>query len=114
MAQVSMHGMTVRGIVGCVPPKEISNDNDYPWFDPADIRKVTAMAGIKSRRVVDEQTCTSDLCYAAATTLLGRLDWDPASVDGLILVTQTPDYVMPSSSCVLQGRLGLADTCAAF
>ena len=109
-----MHGMAVRGIVGCVPPKEVSNDTDYPWFDPAEIRKVVAMVGIKSRRIVDEQTCTSDLCYAAAARLLEKLDWDPASVDGLILVTQTQDYVMPSTSCVLQHRLGLSETCAAF
>lgn len=109
-----MHGMAVRGIIGCVPPKEVSNDKDYPWFEPADIRKVVAMVGIKSRRVVDEQTCTSDLCHAAAARLLQKLDWDPASVDGLILVTQTQDYVMPSTSCVLQHRLGLSETCAAF
>lgn len=109
-----MHGMSVRGVIGCVPPKEVSNDKDYPWFEPADIRKVVAMVGIKSRRIVDDQTCTSDLCYAAAARLLEKLNWDPASVDGLILVTQTQDYVMPSTSCLLQHRLGLPETCAAF
>src|SRR5689334_16803229 len=114
MARVTMHGMAVRGVVGCVPPRTVSNDTDYPWFDPTEIRKVTAMAGIKTRHVVDDDTCTSDLCHAAAAKLLERLGWDPASVDGLILVTQTQDYVMPSSSCLLQSRLGLSDRCAAF
>jgi 3-oxoacyl-[acyl-carrier-protein] synthase-3 len=114
MARVSMHGMRVRGVVGCVPPQEVLNETDYPWFEPAEIRKVTAMAGIRSRHVVDERTCTSDLCHAAASRLLSALEWDPASVDGLVLVTQTQDYVMPSTSCVLQSRLGLSDACAAF
>src|SRR6185436_15644401 len=114
MAQVSLSGMEVRGIVGCIPSKEVSNEGDYPWFEPAEIRKVTAMAGIKSRRVVDEKTCTSDLCRAAATRLMERLEWDPSTIDGLILVTQTQDYVMPSSSCILQHQLGLPETCAAF
>lgn len=114
MAQVSMNGMAVRGIVGCIPPKEVSNERDYPWFDPAEIRKVTAMAGIRSRRVTDENTCTSDLCRAAAVRLMRKLNWDSGSVDGLILVTQTPDYVMPSTSCILQHQLGLPETCAAF
>lgn len=114
MAQVSMPGMAVRGIVACVPPKKVSNETDYPWFEPLEIRKITAMAGIKSRRVTDDKTCTSDLCLAAARRLLDKLAWDPASVDGLILVTQTQDYVIPSTSCILQDKLGLPDTCAAF
>jgi 3-oxoacyl-[acyl-carrier-protein] synthase III len=114
MAQGSLAGMTVRGIVGCIPPKEVSNENDYPWFQPAEIRKVTAMAGIKSRRVTDESTCTSDLCRAAALRLMQRLNWDPSTIDGLILVTQTQDYIIPSTSCVLQNQLGLPETCAAF
>ena len=114
MAQVSLPGMVVRGIVGCIPEREVSNEKDYPWFDPSEIRKVSAMVGIKSRRMTDENTCTSDLCRAAAARLLDELDWDPASVDGLIFVTQTQDYVMPSTSCILQSQLGLPESCAAF
>jgi 3-oxoacyl-[acyl-carrier-protein] synthase-3 len=114
MAQSSISGMTVRGIVGCIPEKQISNDKDYPWFEPAEIRKVTAMAGIKTRHIAAEGTCTSDLCRAAAQRLMEQLEWDASTVDGLILVTQTQDYVLPSTSCVLQHQLGLPETCAAF
>ena len=114
MAKSIMKGMAVRGVIACIPPREISNERDYPWFDATEIRKITAMAGIRSRRQVEPDTCTSDLCLAAAKTLLRRLDWDPLTIDGLILVTQTPDYVMPSTSCILQHRLGLGESCAAF
>jgi 3-oxoacyl-[acyl-carrier-protein] synthase-3 len=106
--------MAMRGIIACVPETELRNDRDYPWFEPSEIRKITAMAGIKSRRKADADVCTSDLCAAAGKVLLERLDWDPKSVDALILVTQTPDYVMPSSSCLIQHRLGMSDACAAF
>jgi 3-oxoacyl-[acyl-carrier-protein] synthase III len=109
-----MTGMTTRGIVACVPEKEVSNERDYPWFDATEIRKITSMAGIKSRRVADADVCTSDLCTVAGGALLKGLDWDPKTIDALILVTQTPDYVMPSTSCVIQHRLGMRDTCAAF
>lgn len=78
MAKVSMIGMAVRGIVACVPPKKVSNETDFPWFEPAEIKKVTAMVGIKARRVADEKICTSDLCLAAARQLMKRLDWEPA------------------------------------
>lgn len=114
MTQAVIKGMWMRGVVACIPEKEVSNERDYPWFDPTEIRKITAMAGIKSRRMADPEVCTSDLCTEAGRVLLQRLDWDPASVDALILVTQTPDYVMPSTSCVIQHRLGLPVTCAAF
>jgi 3-oxoacyl-[acyl-carrier-protein] synthase-3 len=114
MAQVSMIGMAVRGVVACVPPKKVSNETDYPWFEALEIKKITAMAGIKSRRVAESDTCTSDLCLAAAKQLMRKLEWDPAGVDGLIFVSQTQDYVMPSTSCILQHKLGLPDTCAAF
>jgi 3-oxoacyl-[acyl-carrier-protein] synthase III len=114
MAKSIMKRMAVRGVLACLPEGEVSNERDYPWFHADEIRKITAMAGIKARRQVDPQTCTSDLCFTAADILLTRLGWDPKFVDGLILVTQTPDYVMPSTSCVLQHRLGLPETCAAF
>jgi len=70
-----MKGMAVRGVIACVPPREISNERDYPWFDATEIRKITAMAGIQSRRQTEPDTCTSDLCFAAAKRLLRQLDW---------------------------------------
>ncbi len=114
MAKSIMKGMAVRGVMACLPSREIDNEADYPWFDATVTRKITAMVGIKSRRQAEPETCTSDLCFAAAKTLLDQLELDPLSVDGLILVTQTPDYVMPTTSCILQHRLGLPDSCAAF
>ena len=58
--------------------------------------------------------CSSDLCTVAAQRVLGRLGWEPDSIDALIMVTQTPDYFLPSTACVVHHRLGLADHCAAF
>jgi 3-oxoacyl-[acyl-carrier-protein] synthase III len=72
------------------------------------------MAGVAERRVADAGLCSTDLCFDAAETLLESLRWPRESVDGLIMVTQTPDYFMPSSSCLLHKRLGLTDRCAAF
>ena len=114
MARSAMSGISMKGVVASVPEREVSNERDYPWFEASEIRKVTAMVGVKHRRVVDEQTCTSDLCESAARCLLSRVGWDPETVDGLIVVTQTPDYIMPSTSCLLQTRLGLSESCASF
>lgn len=114
MAQASTSGVRIRGLATAVPARRFHNVDDTVGFPPAEVRKVVAMAGVTERRVAGPDTCSTDLCVAAVDALLGDLAWDRQSIDGLIFVTQTPDYIMPSSSCVLQSRLGLSTTCAAF
>jgi 3-oxoacyl-[acyl-carrier-protein] synthase-3 len=62
----------------------------------------------------DESICSSDLCLAAANRVLNSLGWERESIGALIMVTQSPDYFLPSTSCVLHKELGLTDECAAF
>lgn len=80
----------------------------------ADLSKVVASTGVKARHVAPAQVCASDLCQAAAERLLAALGWARESIDLLVFVTQTPDYVLPASACSLHGRLGLSKSCAAF
>ncbi len=64
--------------------------------------------GFSTRHVVaDPGTTTADLCLHSARHLLRGLDLQPDAVDGLILVTQTPDYSSPSTSIAMQHRLGM-------
>lgn len=114
MAQSSITGVALKGIATCVPARSFDNLTDASGFEPGEVRKVVAMAGVNRRRIADRDTCSTDLCHAAAERLLSELKWERDSIDGLIMVTQTPDYIMPSSSCVLHKRLGLSTRCAAF
>lgn len=66
--------------------------------------------GIIEKRFSNDFT-TSDLCLAAAETLIAGLGWDKDEIDGLIFVSQTPDYILPATSCVLHGKLGLKKSC---
>ena len=45
MPKVKLQAMSMKGVVACVPEHEVSNEKDYPWFEPSEIRKVTAMVG---------------------------------------------------------------------
>ena len=72
------------------------------------------MTGVKTRYISLAEQCASDLCYVATKKLLERLDWEPSSIDALLLVTQTPDYAVPATACILQYRLGLSEDCIAF
>lgn len=104
----------IAGIVSAVPSTVVDNAKDLTQFPPHELTKIIASTGVAFRHVVNDQQCTSDLCYEAAIKLLKELNWTPESVDILIFVSQTPDYLLPATSCVLHGRLGLAKHCVAF
>ena len=101
-------------MVSAVPSRQFDNLLDASGFSDDEVRKVVGMAGVKKRRLAGESVCSSDLCQAAAESLLGKIGWGRDSIDALIMVTQSPDYFLPSTACVLQMKLGLPDTCAAF
>jgi 3-oxoacyl-[acyl-carrier-protein] synthase III len=107
-------GWRLAGVTTCVPPKVVDNLDTGKTFGMDEVRKVVAMAGVSQRHVVTPGTTSADLCYEAATQLLAQLGWDRSSITGLIMVTQSPDYFLPSSACLLHKWLGLSDQCAAF
>jgi 3-oxoacyl-[acyl-carrier-protein] synthase-3 len=109
-----LDNVEIKGIAGAVPENVINSEEYNDVFGEESIRKFIKMTGIKRRHVALEAQCASDLCYAAAKRLLDKLVWEPSSVDALILVTQTPDYALPATACVLQHRLGLSEDCIAF
>ena len=114
MAKCTIQGAAIRGVVSAVPSRRFDNLKDAAGFTEDEVRKVVGMAGVKSRRMAGESVCSSDLCQAAAESLLEKLGWERNSVDALIMVTQSPDYLLPSTACVLQAKLCLPNTCAAF
>jgi 3-oxoacyl-[acyl-carrier-protein] synthase III len=114
MALSEVEGVRLVGLATAVPSEMIDNTDASDSFSPSDVQKLVETTGVRRRRVADGRTCTSDLCLAASQRLLHELSWTPDSVDALILVTQTPDYVLPATSCVLQDRLQLSKRCAAF
>lgn len=114
MAIASIRGARIAGVVACVPRTVYDNLTDTAQFDQTEVRKVVAMAGVQKRRVTTADQTSADLCEASARELLQKLDWAPESVDGLVLVTQTPDYYLPSTSCMVHRKLGLSDQCATF
>lgn len=114
MALLKTAGARIAAVCTCVPARRFNNLRDAAEFSEEEVRKVTGMAGVTARRMAGETLCSSDLCTAAAQRALYKLGWEPASVDALIMVTQTPDYLLPSTACVIHHRLGLGDHCAAF
>jgi len=114
MASGIIRDVDIKGIA-CAVPEQIINNEDYASvFGKENVQKFINLTGVKTRYVAKDEQCTSDLCYVAAKELMKKLEWEPSSIDALILITQTPDYAVPATACVLQHRLGLSEDCIAF
>lgn len=100
------HGARIAGVVSCVPPRTVDNAYFEERFGDK-VADVVKMTGVKTRRWVDPGVTTSDLCVRAADRLLDSLDWSRDSIDAVIFVSQTPDYRLPATACLLQSRLNL-------
>lgn len=113
MTTSRLAGVSIRGVAAAVPRARRSVGDDEAAFGADTVRKISESTGVLERRTAGA-LCTSDLCEAAARALLARSNIDPATIDGVIFVSQTPDYLLPATACVLQHRLGLPASCAAL
>ncbi|MCC2957058.1 ketoacyl-ACP synthase III [Massilia sp. IC2-477] len=107
-------GARIAGVVSCVPSTIVTNEHFRESFGQEKIDEVAKMIGVQERRWAGESTTTRDLCRTAALHLMDRLEWDPATVDAVLFVSQTPDFRMPATACVLQADLGIGPACIAF
>jgi 3-oxoacyl-[acyl-carrier-protein] synthase-3 len=114
LANGILKNVEIKGIACAVPERIVNNEENYSIFGEENVQKFINMTGVKTRRVAIDEQCASDLCYVAAKRLMERLNWEPSTIDALIFITQTPDYAVPATACVLQYRLGLSDDCIAF
>ena len=107
MAKITFHGVGIKALSACVPPDVVSN-RDLGYLIPEEeIDKTINNIGIDQRRIAADDVTASDLCYCAARQLMADNDIEPESIDVLLFMSQTADYRIPATSCVLQNRLGL-------
>ena len=110
MAHQLINNVSVVGITTCVP-STVEENQSLSFFKEGEAEKVIASTGIERRRVAPRDVTTSDLCLQAAERLLANIGWQRDEVDCLIFVSQSPDYLLPATSCILQHRLGLPVSC---
>ena len=84
-------------------------DNDFLRAENPtwNMERVGSKTGIHARHIAAENETSADLGFKAAVKLFEEHDIDPASIDFLLLCTQTPDYTLPTTACLLQDRLGM-------
>ena len=104
----------VAGLAYALPETVVTNDDLQRENPDWDMPRIAAKVGITKRHVAAPGETSSDLAYAAGRRLLDGIAIDPARIDCVIFCTQTPDYLLPTSACVLQHRLGVGQNAAAF
>lgn len=102
------------GLASCVPKRQLSNVDDCPPSLRSERQRLVRNIGIETRRICPAWQCFSDLALVAAERLLEELAWSRDSIDALIVVTQSPDFLIPSTAIILQDRLGLSQATIAY
>jgi 3-oxoacyl-[acyl-carrier-protein] synthase-3 len=115
MAKVSFNDVTISAIVTTIGNHkvDIEDEQNKYGFDDKTLNRLKKTIGFGSRYIVGDGICASDLCCQSAVTLFDNIDLKKDEIDGLIFVTQSPDYRAPSTAIIMQDRLGLSiDTVA--
>jgi len=114
MANLEFSNYKIRAIATSVPNNIRTTDSLQSEFGKDLVEKIKKNVGVLQGHLADENTTTSDLCEHAANTIINNLNIDRSSIDVLLFVSQTPDYIAPSTGCVLQHRLSLSNDCLAY
>jgi 3-oxoacyl-[acyl-carrier-protein] synthase-3 len=111
---LNISNVIISGSVSCVPKSKIDNLSNPLFKSTFEAEKFIEMTGVEEKRHLDTGVLVSDLCYNAAELLIKKLEWNKEEIGILIMVSQTPDYLLPNTAIILQNRLGLSKNTACF
>jgi 3-oxoacyl-[acyl-carrier-protein] synthase-3 len=104
----------LRGIEYHTPQGRLSNDQLAALFPQWSAEKIESKTGIRNRYIASPTEFASDLAYEAGCKLFAKDGFDRREVDYLLFCTQSPDYVLPTTACLLQNRFGLPTSCGSL
>lgn len=104
----------IKAISYYLPEKVVTNEDLVKEFPEWSVDKVAKKVGVDSRHIAIDNETAGDMAEKAARKLFEEYKIDPKSIDFLMLCTQSPDYFLPSTACILQERLGIPTSSGAF
>ncbi|MCD8101920.1 MAG: ketoacyl-ACP synthase III [Alistipes sp.] len=104
----------IKAISYYLPEKVVTNTEIAELFPDWSAEKVASKIGVIERHISAPDETSLDMAEKAALSLIKRHDIDKDDIDFVLLCTQSPDYFLPTSACILQDRLGLPLTCGAL
>ena len=104
----------IKGISYYLPERVVTNEELVKDFPEWSVDKVAAKVGVNSRHISADDETAGDMAEKAARKLFNEYSISPADIDFVLLCTQSPDYFLPSTACILQHKLGIPTTAGAF
>lgn len=104
----------VDGVASWLPETRLTNDDLAGQMGTWSADQIFEKTGIRERRIAASDECASDLAVKAAQRLIGEGRLDPNEIDYILLCTQSPDYLLPTTACLIQERLGAPRSCGAL
>ncbi|MCQ2254506.1 MAG: ketoacyl-ACP synthase III [Bacteroidaceae bacterium] len=104
----------IKAISYYLPNKIVTNEDLVQEFPEWSVEKVASKVGVNSRHVAAKDETATDMAEHAARKLFDEYNISPSEIDFVLLCTQSPDYHLPSSACILQDRLDIPTSAGAF
>lgn len=104
----------IKDIAYYLPEKVLTNADLAAEFPEWTADKIAGKVGISERHISADDETATDMAVTAAERLFAQGVAKREEIDFVLLCTQSPDYPLPSSSCLIQKRLGLSRQCGAF
>ena len=104
----------IKHISTYLPSDKVSNEDISEQFPEWDSQKILDKIGIEERHVTSVDEFVSDMAVKAVNLLLTEHSIKKSDIDFLIVCTQTPDYFLPTTACLVQDRTGLPTTVGAI
>ena len=104
----------IKAISYYLPERVLTNEELIKEFPEWSVDKVAAKVGVNSRHLAAADETAGDMAEKAARILFTEYNINPKTIDFVMLCTQSPDYFLPSTACILQDKLGIPTTAGAF
>nr|WP_314679461.1 ketoacyl-ACP synthase III [uncultured Capnocytophaga sp.] len=104
----------IKAISTYFPKNILTNDAISAQFPEWNSEKILQKIGIEQRYIAQEDECASDMAAKAVLNLIEEHHLDKNTIDFLLLYTQTPDHILPTTACIVQEKAGLPTSCAAL
>ena len=104
----------IKHISYYLPEKTLTNEQLSQEFPEWTVEKIASKVGVNERHIAAENETATDMGVKAAEKLFAEHKIDCSQIDFLLFCTQSPDYFLPTSACMIQNRLNLSVTCGAL
>lgn len=112
--KIAINMACIKAISYFLPKMTVTNEQLVAEFPEWSVEKIVEKVGVKQRHIASEETISDMAVNASEKLLAENSELDRRSIDFVLVCTQSPDYFLPSTACIVQNRLGLSTRCGAF